>query len=185
MAYGRLSTPAPTIAVTLWNVTYHHLARRGVASPVASSTTWSTRKQHLLVNDRRLNRRHGRWNGSQPCPRTFGRADEGETMVSQIAAAHTSADTGGNAMCHGTMVYIAAARQRAMGIMTRLIFSRKRVPEFRYPHRRHKSFCRSLAFSVRMIRCRNKSRGLRSSADYQNLSCGCKDVFRILKQRRI
>jgi hypothetical protein len=58
MAYGRLSTPAPTIKVTLWNVTYHHLARRGVASPVASSTTWSTRKQHLLVNGRRLNQAH-------------------------------------------------------------------------------------------------------------------------------
>lgn len=26
MAYGRLSTPAPTIAVTLWKVEYHHFA---------------------------------------------------------------------------------------------------------------------------------------------------------------
>jgi hypothetical protein len=76
--------------VTLWNVTYHHLARRGVASsPVASSTTWSTRNQHLLVNDRRLNQTGPCMHGmevSRPCPRTLGRADEGETMVSQIAA---------------------------------------------------------------------------------------------------
>ncbi|VFQ97537.1 unnamed protein product [Cuscuta campestris] len=26
MAYGRLRTPAPTIAVTLWNALYHHFA---------------------------------------------------------------------------------------------------------------------------------------------------------------
>jgi hypothetical protein len=26
MAYGRLSTPAPTMAVTLWKAEYHHFA---------------------------------------------------------------------------------------------------------------------------------------------------------------
>jgi hypothetical protein len=39
MAYGKLSTPAPTMAVTLWNVAYHHFARRGLASPSPASST--------------------------------------------------------------------------------------------------------------------------------------------------
>lgn len=32
MAYGRLRTPAPIMAVTVWKVEYHHLARRVVSA---------------------------------------------------------------------------------------------------------------------------------------------------------
>ena len=47
MAYGRLRTPAPTMAVTLWKVEYHHLAVLddviGSHSSIAlsSSVLWS------------------------------------------------------------------------------------------------------------------------------------------------
>jgi hypothetical protein len=59
MAKGRLRTPAPTMAVTLWKAEYHHLALREEVMGSQSSMAFSSALDVFMADGGAIS--HGRW----------------------------------------------------------------------------------------------------------------------------